>query len=131
MIRDTKTSILISELNETDETEQLEAKTISGGSLGKSIFETICAFANEPSLGGGTILLGVAKEELLFPLYKVTGVGDPDKIASDLASACSTKFNSPIRVNITTEAVDGLPVVRVDVPELPKERKPLYLRSEG
>ena len=72
---------LIAELNEGDETEHLEAKSIRSGILGTAVFETICAMSNEPGLDGGTILLGVEREQLnLFPQYVAVGVGDdPEK----------------------------------------------------
>ncbi|KQN78393.1 ATP-binding protein [Devosia sp. Leaf64] len=131
MISTKSASELIQELNITDETEHLEAKTISEDSVGKSVFETICAFANEPDLGGGTLLLGVEKEESLFPLYKATGIADPDKITSDIVSGCSSVFNNAIRPSISTEVVDGAPIIRVDVAELAAPLKPLYVMNQG
>ena len=49
------------ELNEGDETEHLEAKSVSTGKVGNSGYETICALSNEPDLDGGTILLGIER----------------------------------------------------------------------
>jgi len=84
--------------------------------------------SNEPGLDGGTILLGVEKEQMnLFPQYMAVGIGDPDKVSSDLASGCASKFNIPVRVDVTREIVD----VRVDVPELNASQKPLYFKSMG
>ena len=77
-----------------DESEHIEAKR--GSDIGTAAMETICAFANEPALGGGYLLLGVMREEMaLFPSYEVVGVADSDKLASDLASRCRTDFNIP------------------------------------
>ena len=45
---------LLESLNLLDENEHIEAKRAS--ELGKSVLETICAFANEPGLGGGWLL---------------------------------------------------------------------------
>jgi ATP-dependent DNA helicase RecG len=131
MISDKTAAELIAELNETDETEHLEAKSIADGKLGKSIFETICAMSNEPGLEGGTILLGVEKELALFPLYKPVGVRDLDKVCSEIASTCASIFNSPVRVDITTERVGKTHVIRIDVPELPSHQKPLYFSASG
>ena len=50
---------LLESLNLLDENEHIEAKRAS--EAGKSILETICAFANEPGLGGGWLLLGVVR----------------------------------------------------------------------
>jgi len=131
MISDKDTVSLITELNFLDETDEVEAKSISGDDVGSSVFETICAMCNEPQLGGGTILLGVAKEEALFPYYKATGVSDPDKITIDIASGCRTIFNRPVSPKIATCMVDGVPIVRIDVAEVDKASKPIFFRSKG
>jgi len=122
---------LITELNDGDETEHLEAKKVEGSIVGKSLYETICALSNEPDLGGGTILIGIEKEDALFPLYRAVGVSDPDKISNDIGSACATIFNIPVRVDISSEKANGKIVLRVDVPELPSSHKPLYLKATG
>lgn len=41
---------LITQLNQLGELEKIEAKTAEK-QIGKSILETVCAFANEPDLG--------------------------------------------------------------------------------
>ena len=113
-----------------DENEQIEAKR--GSDIGTSMMETICAFANEPGLGGGCLLLGVAREELvLFPSYEVTGIASADKLASDLASRCRTDFNIPLRVDIRPEKIDDKPVLVVFVPESSASDKPVYFKSQG
>jgi ATP-dependent DNA helicase RecG len=76
---------LIQQLNVFDENHYIEAKR--GSDIEKSFYETVCAFANEPDLGGGYILLGITKdEEALFPVYKVVGVADPDALSQKIAS---------------------------------------------
>ncbi|HVE20394.1 MAG TPA: ATP-binding protein [Acidocella sp.] len=133
MISSKPVASLIAELNDGDETEHLEAKSIESGTLGASVYETVCALSNEPGLEGGTILLGVEREQMnLFPQYVVVGVGDdPDKVSSDLASGCATKFNIPVRVDISREKIGSKIVVRVDVPELNPSQKPLYFKGQG
>ena len=131
MVPDKAVAEIIKELNLIDETDSVDAKEISKNELGSSVYETICALCNEPDLGGGTILLGVAKEEALFPFYKVTGISDPDKVSSDLASGCRSIFNQTISPRITTHKVDGRVVVRVDVPEVERALKPIYFKSKG
>ncbi|RYZ33251.1 MAG: hypothetical protein EOP49_36175, partial [Sphingobacteriales bacterium] len=54
---------IIERLNNSDESTSIEAKR--GSAIDKSIMETICAFSNEPDLEGGTIVLGVVREEHL------------------------------------------------------------------
>ena len=121
---------LISEINQTDETESLEAKRSS--EVGRSLLETICSLSNEPGLGGGTILLGLEKEEMsLFPNFLVNGIDGIDKIITDIGSQVSSVFNVPVRVDISQAVVNGKCVVRVDVPELNPGQKPLYFMSQG
>lgn len=131
MIKKGHASELIQELNVTDESEELEAKTCSTSEVGKSVYETICALSNEPSLGGGTILLGVEREEELFPFYAPTGVENPDKLSSDIATSCATIFNQPVRVDISPQVVGSAVILRIDIPELPSNQKPLYFKAQG
>jgi ATP-dependent DNA helicase RecG len=120
----------INELNRVGESERLEAKRCS--ELGNSFFESVCAFSNEPELGGGTILLGVVVEEdVLFPLYSPVGVPNVDKVLNDISTGCASKFNSPIRVNVDQEEIGNAVVIRVVVPEAPQSAKPLYFTSKG
>ncbi|WP_373054235.1 helix-turn-helix domain-containing protein, partial [Thioalkalivibrio sp.] len=50
---------ILEQLRQLDESDRIEAKRAS--ELGKSVLETVCAFANEPGMGGGWLLLGVEK----------------------------------------------------------------------
>jgi ATP-dependent DNA helicase RecG len=121
---------LLERLNLLDENERIEAK--AAGEVGKSMLETICAFANEPGLGGGWLLLGVTREELaLFPAYEVQGLDQPDKISADLASQAASLFNRPLRLDIRTDALEGRPVIVVFVPEASPQDKPVYLKVQG
>ncbi len=121
---------LLERLNLLDENERIEAKAAS--EVGKSMLETICAFANEPGLSGGWLLLGVTREELaLFPAYEVQGLDQPDKISADLASQAASTFNRPLRLDIQTDALEGKPVIVVFVPEASPQDKPVYLKAQG
>jgi ATP-dependent DNA helicase RecG len=121
---------LLESLNLLDEQERIEAKR--GSEVGKSMLETVCAYANEPGLGGGWILLGIVREELaLFPGYEVEGIANPDKVSADLASQCRTSFNLPVRVDIGTENIQGKNVLVVFVPEAPAQNKPVFFKSQG
>lgn len=121
---------LLERLNLLDENEQIEAKRAS--EVGKSVLETVCAFANEPGLGGGWIALGVVREELaLFPAYEVEGITNPDKTTADIANQCRDSFNIPIRVDIATENVQGKNVVVVFVPEAQPQDKPIFFKAQG
>ena len=121
---------LLESLTLLDENERIEAKRAQD--VGKSLLETICAFANEPGMDGGWLLLGVAPDEqALFPGYAVEGVTDPDKLSADIASQCASVFNMPLRVDIRTESLEGKPVIVVPVPEAAPQAKPIYFKSTG
>jgi ATP-dependent DNA helicase RecG len=123
-------SELIYKLNNTDECAGIEAK--KGSAIDRSVMETVCAFSNEPGLGGGYILLGVEREEhSLFPQYIVTGINNPDKLQLDLSTQCGNMFNQPIRPEISIEQVAGKLVLSVFIPELPQGQKPVYFQNQG
>ena len=128
-----KTAIeLLKLLNTTDEHSRLEAKRAS--EVGKSIFETICSFSNEPELGGGYLLLGAFKDgefEDGRSRYSFENIPDPDKVQTDIVSGCSTLFNHQIRPEISLETVDGKNVLVVRIEELPDALKPLYYVKRG
>ena len=77
---------LLEQLNTMDESDHLEAKKAS--EVGKSLMETVCSFSNEPNLGGGYILMGVERENSLFPSYVVSGIPQDqlDKIQTNFTS---------------------------------------------
>ena len=123
---------LLQKLNLLDENTRIEAKLAR--EVGKSLLETICAFANEPGLGGGWLLLGVTRgkpESTLSARYEVQGVPDPDKLSADLASQCATAFNSVVRPDISTGILENKPVVVVFVPEAEPQDKPVYFKATG
>jgi len=88
---------LLEELNSLDESSRIEAKRSED--IGKSQLETVIAFANEPGLGGGYLLLGVDWniDDKGDAVYRATGLSDPDKIQRDLASQCATALNVALR----------------------------------
>lgn len=117
-------------LNAADENERLEAKR--GSEIGTSILETVCAFANEPGLQGGTILLGVVRDEAdLFSAYSVVGVEHPDRISADLATQCREQFNVAVRVQIATDRIGDRTILMVTIPEAQPGDKPVYLKNRG
>ena len=123
---------LLKELNTLDEHPTLEAKSCAGDQIGKSFFETVCAFSNEPGQGGGRILLGVAKnKDDFFGGYEVIGVGNPDKIQLDIASGCSEKFNIPIRPRFTVEEHENKVVLIVEIEERAPSDKPVHFVKTG
>ena len=121
---------LLEQINQLDEHTRIEAKRAS--ELGESVLESVCAFANEPGLGGGWILLGVApRQNSFWPVYDAVGVPKPDQVSAELATRCVSEFNQPHRVQIETTLLNEKPVLVVFVPELPASQKPLYFKKQG
>ena len=122
---------LLATLNDIDEQNTLEAKSLRDDSS-RSILETVCSFSNEPGLGGGVILIGIAETKAPDgPSYFVDGVDDPDKAQLDLATQCKSVFNSAVYPTIKVEKIGRKKVLKVVIDELPASRKPLYFKSEG
>jgi ATP-dependent DNA helicase RecG len=122
---------LIEELNAVDESMTIEAK--AGSEVGKSILETVSAFANEPGLGGGYLLLGVERSDRrLFDVgYEAAGVESPEKIQADLASQCASMLSKRVRPEIRVEKVGDAAVVVAHVPEAAPTDKPVFITSMG
>lgn len=119
---------LLEQLNELDEHARVEAK--AAGEIGKSALETVCAFANEPGLGGGWLLLGASLEEgTLFRQYAAAGLSDPDKISRDLTTQCASAFNRPIRIQVETGQVNGKSLLSVFVAEAEPGEKPIFFQN--
>lgn len=117
-------------LNQQDECDWIEAK--GGHESSHSVMETVCAFSNEPSLGGGYILLGLAEDKAsLVPQYKIVHIADPDKFQRDFVTQCSSMFNIPVRPKVSVEKVDGDTLIKVKVDELPPHQKPLFFKAKG
>lgn len=120
---------LIEELNTLDEHVSIEAKTAS--EIGESLMETVCAFANEPHLGGGHIILGVAPAtDSFWPVYEAVGVPDADKMQNDIASQCASMFNIAIRPLIAVESINNKNVIVVFVPEAVPHEKPVHFKGK-
>lgn len=122
---------LFAELNAVDESNRIEAKRATD--IGKSIMETVIAFANEPSLSGGYLLLGAewsvdAKGDTV---YRPASLPDPDKVQRDLATQCSSMLNVALRPEMQLEQVDGHTVLVVYVPEADVTHKPIYKKATG
>lgn len=55
--------------------------------------QTIGAFAKEPELDGGYLLLGVSEQDKHFV---VTGMDDVDHLLQELSNNCRTQFERPL-----------------------------------
>lgn len=102
---------VLQELCSLDESHRIEAKRASR--IDRSVMETVCAFSNEPGLGGGYLLLGVVRDpqDLFSDAYVVEGIENPDQLQSDLASQCSSVFNRPVRPRVAVEQLNGKAVM--------------------
>jgi predicted HTH transcriptional regulator len=119
---------LLEQLNQLDEHSQIEAKAAS--EVGKSALETVCAFANEPGLGGVWLVLGATLDEgSLFRQYLASGLDDPDKVNRDLVSQCAAAFNRPVRIQVTSGQVNGKTLLAAFVPEAEAAEKPIYFQN--
>jgi ATP-dependent DNA helicase RecG len=122
---------LLDELNASDESPRIEAKRASD--LGKSVLETVMAFANEPGLDGGHLLLGVdwAINDKGDTVYTPVGLPNPDKLQRDLASQCASTLNVALRPEMQLEQVDSKTLLVVYVPEADVTLKPIYKKATG
>lgn len=126
---DQSPSELLKQLNELDEHTRIEAKT--GSEVGTSALETACAYANEPGLGGGWIVLGaISEEDSLFRQYTAIGINDPDKISRDFTNQCANAFNRPVRLRITAGQVNGKNLLAIFIPEATPAEKPIHFKNK-
>ena len=117
-------------LFESDECVWIEAKGESDSV--QSLMESVCSFSNEPGLGGGYILLGIGEDtKALDNRFWIEGVENPDKAQLDISTRCASMFNLSVRPRIDVEKLDGKNVLKIFVPELPSQQKPLYFKSVG
>ena len=122
---------IFDQLNSIDENVRIDAKKAS--EIDKSIMETVCAFANEPGLGGGYLLLGAVRTGFKngLPVYVPENIENPDKIQNDITTQCSSMFNVRIRPQMETEVVGGKTVIVVKIDEAPEAQKPIYIVKRG
>jgi len=113
-----------------DESVLIEAKRCS--EIGKSMMETVSAFANEPGRGGGYLILGVERSNDDIPEdYKLTGVPNSDQIQSNFATQCREMFSSAIRPQIDVYSENDKNIIVAFIPEAQPHEKPVYLKSKG
>lgn len=103
-----------------NETENVEFKSVSSGTLPQNIWEPITAFSNAD---GGSIIFGVD------PKGNILGVDAcfQDKLMSDISSYCNTKFNHRLYPEISSDNC----IIRVFIPPVPASLRPIYTTSRG
>jgi len=122
---------LINTLQNNGENERIEAKQTTN-SLGKSFLQTVSAFSNEPGLGGGYLVLGLAKNSSdQPPYYSTSGIADPERLQSEVVTVCRQCFNMPIRPSVEVLLHRDIPLLLVYIPEAEPHDKPVYIQSEG
>lgn len=117
-------------LSTSDECVWIEAKGKSNST--ESLMESVCSFSNEPGLGGGYILFGISEDtKAQKNRFNIEGIENPDKAQLDISTQCASMFNFPVRPRIDVEKLEGMNVLKIFVPELPSQQKPLYFKSKG
>ncbi|WP_374480480.1 ATP-binding protein [Zoogloea sp.] len=119
---------LLQQLRELDEHPRIEAKW--GSEIGGSAMQTVCAYANEPGLGGGYLLLGIAEPDEVHSEFWVAGVTDSDKLLNDLQGNCRDQFEQPIPVHARAAVLEGKRVLVIFVPELEPGAKPCTFKGK-
>jgi ATP-dependent DNA helicase RecG len=113
---------IFDELVELGESSRIEAK--QANEIGPSVMQTICAFANEPGLSGGWLLLGIAEPDHGHDGFWVNGVYDIDNLLGALQNNCRNQFEHPVRIECKNAKIDGKSVIGVFVHELDPSAKP-------
>ena len=118
-------------LVQADESVWIEAK--GHGDTNQSLMESVCSFSNEPGLGGGYILYGIDENKGATgkDRFIIEELVDCDKIQSDISTQCASMFNLPVRPKIDIEQLEGKNILKIFVPELPSQQKPLYFKNKG
>jgi ATP-dependent DNA helicase RecG len=119
---------LLAELRALDEHPRIEAKRATH--IGSSAMQTICAFANEPGLGGGYLMLGVCEPNELHQQFWLEGVTDIDTLLNQLQVNCREQFETPIPVQCETVLLEGKRIVAAYVPELDAAAKPCVFKGK-
>lgn len=116
------------QLLEEGESDRLEAKEAQGG-IGDSIMQSVCAFANEPGLGGGFLLLGVRQQDEDDPAFAIVGVGNTDQLLNTLQTNCRDQFDAPVAIRAETAELSGRTLLAAFVEEADDASKPIRFKG--
>ena len=119
---------ILAQLRELDEQPRIEAKR--GGAISDSVMQTLCAFANEPGLGGGYLLLGINEPDEHHSSFYPKNLSNTDKLLNDLQTNCREQFDQPIPVHANAVLLHGMRVIHVFVPELSLAAKPCTFKGK-
>ena len=118
---------LYTELLEFGESARIEAKR--GNQISDAVMQSVCAFANEPGLEGGYILLGISEADEYHDNYYVSGVIDVDKLLNELQNNCRNQFEQTVSIQANVAKLDGKQGIVVFVPELESSEKPCTFKG--
>lgn len=93
--------------------------------------QTVCAFANEPNINYGYLLLGISEPDECHDNYWISGVEDTDKVLNDLQNNCRNQFENTIQIDAGILTLENKKVVVVKVFELDAASKPCGFKSSG
>lgn len=127
MFNEYSAEALLEQLRQLDECQRIEAKR--GSEIGSSVMQTVCAFANEPGLGGGYLLLGVSEPDEQHSQFYVSGASNTDKLLGDLQANCRDQFEQAVPVEAQAVKLEGKTVIVVFVPELSPAAKPCTFKG--
>ena len=116
------------QLLEEGESDRLEAKEAQGG-IGDSIMQSICAFANEPGLGGGYLLLGVRESDQDEAGFVPIGVNDIDTLLNTLQTNCRDQFTASVAIQAESGRIGGNMLVAIKVEEADDATKPIRFKG--
>ncbi len=99
-------------LIQADESVWIEAK--GHGDTNQSLMESVSSFSNDPGLGGGYILYGIAENKGANgkERFLIEEIVDCDKIQSDISTQCASLFNLPVRPKIDIEQLEGKNILK-------------------
>lgn len=123
----------LNELKTYKEGNRLEMKAAQGrdgsGAVPRSAWETLSAFANT---SGGVIVLGVEEPEP--GMFRVVGLGNPDKVLDDFWNAALSKDKVSARFlkdeDATIEEVDGKRIAVIRVPWVDRHSRPVFINDD-
>lgn len=114
------------DIKELKENESLELKAAENG-LPSSFWETYSSFANT---AGGSVYLGIRETNHGNILVKVA---NPTQIINSILSTSRNKTKVSLALidesNIEKIVIDGYEIIKIDIPEAPRNEKPVYLNS--
>lgn len=96
MLNEFSAESLLEQLRQLDECQRIEAKR--GSDIGSSVMQSVCAFANEPGLGGGYLLLGISEPDEQHEHFYVSGVSNTDQLLGALQANCRDQFEQIIPI---------------------------------